>query len=275
MSDGHLEYFCSYCGWTIRDKRRGSRPVELVKLWREYNTTLDAQTYYCMNCAIVERGNASEFSAGKSVMIGDLVPACPTELPNDSGRFPKDTSFWGFTSTPDWSLKWWLDLPPKIPMAIDTSNFETREQTEERKTQELLDDEAWDEKMIRETEYLVEASHEQTHQMWLLWHSVLDLKQVGRGLMRHVGNVGKHEVWVTLFWYYIEGKLVGFYEGTSRVVDHELIKGWAEKTFACWKEGARCNMANFHHCLYAVAPKWMDDPKKKAQHDAIYRVLRA
>jgi hypothetical protein len=94
-------YACSGCGATG------------VKLWREYQTS--AVELRCLNCAEAQEGKKLK---AHSDQIGGLVPAVPTELPDKKGRVPKGETFWGYSSVPDWGLKWWLELPPDIGIPV-------------------------------------------------------------------------------------------------------------------------------------------------------------
>lgn len=83
-----------------------------VKLWREYQTMLDHQTLYCIQCA-VDKANANR-DAGKpeivvptsmeweSDSISWRVPAVPTE---------EGDTYWGHTSVPGPGVVWWRSLP--------------------------------------------------------------------------------------------------------------------------------------------------------------------
>lgn len=121
-------YACSHCG------------LSGVQLWREYNTFMDQQVLYCVDCACkaqkkprfdswqktyevvkladalecihtnkvlaektewpVEKDEYNSFPQGDQ--IGWLIPAVPTE---------EGDSFWGYTSVPQDGVNWWQSLP--------------------------------------------------------------------------------------------------------------------------------------------------------------------
>jgi len=72
-----------------------------VKLWREYNTFLDQQTLYCVECACADQKKPMPETGDQ---IGWLVPAVPTE---------DGDTYWGYTSVPIMGCIWWdrLDGP--------------------------------------------------------------------------------------------------------------------------------------------------------------------
>lgn len=93
-------YKCSKCGTMNR------------KLWREYQTCLDAQTFYCADCAckhtgkdrsrITKEGRYNHEDIGPCDSFGWLVPAVPTE---------EGDTYWGYTSVPQAGVDWWRRLP--------------------------------------------------------------------------------------------------------------------------------------------------------------------
>ena len=89
-----------------------------VKLWREYNTFLDYQTFRCCDCAAVNQDkDITNMDAGgmssdpshrhpmRSDAIGWLIPAVPTE---------EGDTFWGYTSVPQPGCDWWTALPLRL-----------------------------------------------------------------------------------------------------------------------------------------------------------------
>lgn len=81
-----------------------------VKLWREYNTSLDQQFLICAWCAGVSVDSDGRCADRLGMMTdqidvpkhGLMVPAVPTE---------DGSAFWGYTSVPDGGVKWWRSLP--------------------------------------------------------------------------------------------------------------------------------------------------------------------
>ncbi len=93
-------YVCDNCG------------ISGVKLWREYNTFLDYQSFLCAKCAgeeqkkdtsnIDETGLVESSICGKTDQIGWRIPAIPTE---------DMETYWGYTSVPGPGVDWWKKLP--------------------------------------------------------------------------------------------------------------------------------------------------------------------
>lgn len=98
-----MKYKCHKCG------------VSGVKLWRQYNTFLEHQRVMCVDCTLIDQGlvgthvsedgyNQSEY--GKTDQLSWMVPAVPT--------IEMDT-YWGYTSVPEDRVKWWRELPLRLP----------------------------------------------------------------------------------------------------------------------------------------------------------------
>lgn len=272
-----IHYACTNCN------ARG------VKLWRQYQTFLDNIELMCVDCAMKDQPDSvAAFQAGESDQIGWLIPAVPTELPDEMGFVPEDESFWGYTSVPDWGVKWWYDLAPVIPHAHPETHrvLMTRSEEEELKRLKRLQLDEEDARKILETEFIVEGSHEDSFNFWKMWHSVLSVVQDGRGFGQQIGELGGYPVCVTVFWHIVEGKRVAFVAGSSRVVDHTMVEEWVKETFPVFKrhQDARAagdyndmypmaNMSNIHHCLHKVAPDWSSDKAKWQQYERINATL--
>lgn len=84
-----------------------------LKLWREYNTFLDHQTFFCAACAMRNQEKPGEVGPDgkreedgrRTDQIGWLIPAVPTE---------DGSSFWGYTSVPQAGCDWWYRLPTRL-----------------------------------------------------------------------------------------------------------------------------------------------------------------
>ncbi len=95
-------YVCGTCG------------ASNCKLWRRYQTFLDNQDLFCVECAGKnQKRDTSDIDAvgemfsdlgGRSDQIGWLIPAVPTE---------ENDTFWGYTSVPEKGCEWWRRLPSK------------------------------------------------------------------------------------------------------------------------------------------------------------------
>lgn len=80
-------YACGDCG------------AKNVRLWRDYQTVLIAQTLRCRTCC--EKHEGKTFSDG-SDQLGWSVPAVPTS---------DGSTFWGYSSVPQAAVDWWYALP--------------------------------------------------------------------------------------------------------------------------------------------------------------------
>jgi hypothetical protein len=99
---------------TPPDYKCGSCGAHGCKLWRRYQTVLDAQDLFCADCAGKhEKHDVSDIDGdGRSVAvhgrphdsIGWLVPAVPTV---------EGDTYWGYTSVPDAGVAWWKRLPTR------------------------------------------------------------------------------------------------------------------------------------------------------------------
>ena len=96
-------YKCSVCSSTG------------IKLWRDYNTVLSAQTLMCAPVAMKNQGIdiSTMTSDGRfksddihhyTDSIGWKVPAVPTE---------DESTYWGYFSVPMAGVLWWKNLPNK------------------------------------------------------------------------------------------------------------------------------------------------------------------
>lgn len=83
------------------------------KLWRQYQTVADQADLLCGECALHDQkkqGPLDRFGCRpcdvvdgqRTDQIGWLVPAVPTK---------EGDTFWGYMSTPERGVRWWLTLP--------------------------------------------------------------------------------------------------------------------------------------------------------------------
>lgn len=109
------------------------------------------------------------------------------------------------------------------------------------------------EEKIAETFFLVEANSFETLVLWrenekegeFIW------TEESLGFWQTVGFLKKRPICISMFWTIIGGKRIAFYEGTSVLVDHDMIEKWLEETFHLSRE-KRCDAHNFHLCLDAI-----------------------
>lgn len=110
---------------------------------------------------------------------------------------------------------------------------------------------------FKETFFLVEASSFERQCLWKRRHDLTSWEDQNSGYMGQIGILARRPVVISVFWARINGRLVGFWESTSQVVDHEMIEKWFEKNCAPpkWDNGtrrARCDAMNFHFCMHAI-----------------------
>jgi len=110
---------------------------------------------------------------------------------------------------------------------------------------------------LKETFFLVNATHFEAGCLREAWNTKVSWEHMPEGNRHQVGNVGSRPVVIQIFWVRINGKLIGFWEATSQIVDYEMIDKWFREN--CnppkWNKGrlnARCNPANFHLCVNAI-----------------------
>jgi hypothetical protein len=82
-----IGYVCGVCG------------AKGVRLFRRYQTFLDAQALTCTPCS--EAKQSTKLDPESPCAIGWLVLAVPTE---------DGETYWGYTSVPEAGMKWWFGL---------------------------------------------------------------------------------------------------------------------------------------------------------------------
>lgn len=114
---------------------------------------------------------------------------------------------------------------------------------------------------IRETLYVVEATSQERHALWLEWSAEalthgwgtpsnqrVPWNQEAFGCMVGAGTLAGFPVNMDFTWARINGVLVLFWYGCSRVVDSEMCEAWLRKHVPAFAT-ARTNATNFAHCL--------------------------
>jgi hypothetical protein len=119
---------------------------------------------------------------------------------------------------------------------------------------------------IGETEYLVQATSNETHGFWQRFalqaksmcatsrelttpgYKRYDWEQ-GVGMCEQIGTLDERPVMISIFWNKIDGHAIGFWEMTSQVCDYKMAEEWLNKTF---KDVPRTNSSNFFHALRIV-----------------------
>lgn len=112
---------------------------------------------------------------------------------------------------------------------------------------------------IRDAEFVVEATHfemlclwgDNERNWWVTWDSV------SSGHMPTIGHLTMNQmrmpVVVSVFFAILDGHVVAFYEPTSQVVDHCLVKAWLLRESPAYAAGQECDATNFHQCIRKVA----------------------
>lgn len=115
------------------------------------------------------------------------------------------------------------------------------------------------------TRFVVEATGDEVQLLWekfsdeAICKSPLNIyrwEQLNPGLLLTLGQLAGLPVCLHVRWLRINGVLVLFHEATSMVVDRRMVKKWVGENLAHCEDGdgrvARCDVANFHHCLHFV-----------------------
>lgn len=104
---------------------------------------------------------------------------------------------------------------------------------------------------IRRVDFGCAATGCDQHDIWRNWHEHVTWQQENMGHWQKIGECGGHPVCISLFWNVVNGRRVLFYEGTSRVVDYEMIERWAREY--ALNPGAETAVAmNFHNVARAI-----------------------
>lgn len=247
-----LVYACFTCG------------AKGQKLWRDYNTVLSAQILLCLPC-LGER--AGEKISSSSDQLGGFVPAIPTELPDAKGKIPKNESYWGYTSVPDWGVKWWHELPPALAQSaqILSQKLETREETQARKETESKAFQDRNTERIKQACYVVYGM--EAFDFWTKWQGIVPCTPLSEGFSETIGRINKRPICVSVYFYSWNEKLVAFVNPTSTLVDWDMIHSWISKSFPCAAIGYTCNAVNSGQVISHVDPMWSKRPDAKRLFD--------
>lgn len=110
--------------------------------------------------------------------------------------------------------------------------------------------------MVRDTEYVVDATREESFMIWWKWCHVLGVPytEYGTGWLPRIGSVGALPVNVHVSWMGVAGHLVAFVDPCSRVVDYGLVAPWERLTFPCLRgdAGRHADATNFGNVILDI-----------------------
>ena len=120
--------------------------------------------------------------------------------------------------------------------------------------------------------FLVEATHNEWHHLWVDWseeslahgwgdHQIrrLQWEQISLGYRKTIGHFGGMPVAVSVSFARLRGLVVASYEATSQVVDYRMVEKWRKKEFPSAR--GHTNASNFHICAHALDDARMSDRK--------------
>lgn len=110
-----------------------------------------------------------------------------------------------------------------------------------------------DDLRFRTTEYVVDASHEESFAIWHRWSHLYGapFEQDNMGHCSQIGLVADRPIVVNVFWYIVADLFrVAFVDGCSQLVDHKMIEDWQKAVFPClsipgaWRHSDAANFGN-------------------------------
>lgn len=122
-----------------------------------------------------------------------------------------------------------------------------------------------DAELFKDVVYLVEATH---HEQFVFWQDFYDKPKYdgarvknweqemsGQGLT--IGYIDDRPVTLTIFWAWLDGFKVMFYDSESQVTDWAMVEKWINhfsKDIKCDNgyRQARTDSGNFAHCIHAI-----------------------
>lgn len=122
-----------------------------------------------------------------------------------------------------------------------------------------------DEDLFKDVVFIVEATCYEKHSFWQDYHYkpkyencfIKDWKQECAGVTITIGTCDKRPVCIAIFWDWLDGHKVMFYDACSQVVDHKMVDDWIyhfSKDIK-WDNGTRwahSDSNNFQHCIEAI-----------------------
>lgn len=118
--------------------------------------------------------------------------------------------------------------------------------------------------------YVVEATNQEKTMLWCEWsceaadhmygspeHERVPWEQVRDGWAHQVGELAGFPVVIDISFAIIYGELVMFYNGCSRVVDHEMLREWLVSNVPAYLNN-HTNSTNFGHCMSTMRSKFQE-----------------
>lgn len=116
------------------------------------------------------------------------------------------------------------------------------------------------EELLKRTEYVVEATHDEYYMLWekfciqSMFKTPLNIykwDQVSPGYWEQIGSYYTEPINVNFWWSYINNVLVMFYEACSNVVNKQMVRDYMEQICnpTCNGQSCHTNTANFGHVL--------------------------
>ena len=84
----------------------------------------------------------------------------------------------------------------------------------------------------------------------------VDWREVSRGVVIEVGNIGGRPIVLTFFFAYINGQKVAFYECCSQLADYKMIEDFLiefQRTHDGYTRWNHTNAMNFHNCISGLS----------------------
>lgn len=123
-----------------------------------------------------------------------------------------------------------------------------------------------DAELFKDVVFLVQCTH---HEQFTFWQdyfrkpkykesAVKSWEQEGSGYLITIGEIDNRPICINVWWEWLEGYRVMFYEATSQVVDYVIVDNWIEHwTLKSMRydggyRWAHCDSSNFHHCIHAI-----------------------
>lgn len=119
-------------------------------------------------------------------------------------------------------------------------------------------------KLFEGVVFIVECTFNEMHSFWEDYYykpkykkaKIKDWKQESMGQTITIGTCDKRPVCISIFWSWLDGHRVMFYEASSQVVDHKMVEKWIWHFSKHIKwDGTRwahTNSSNFHHCINTI-----------------------